>query len=171
MLGLLVLDLEAHVLQHRQRIGEHDRPAPELEELEAQPPLLRFERPIEAHLDAAFFDALHLLHVEDRDPRRVGLAVVGAERVAVALEQPRAALLAEVLEQRVVQIVGPGAAHRVHPALELREVVARRSLRVDLDDEIQPGQHRLRQAYRELGVGPAERLLENPLNDQPALGS
>ena len=105
-----------------------------------------------------------------RDARGVGLAVVGAECVAVALEQARAVLLAERLEQGVVQIVGPGAAHRPQPSLELRDVVDRGALRIDPDDEVEPGQHRLGQAHRELGVRPAERLLENSLDHQTALG-
>ena len=167
---MLVLDLQTHVLQHRERVGEHHRAAPDLEELEAQPPLRRFERAVEAHLDAVLPDALHLLHVEHRDPRGVGLAVVGAEGLAVAPEQARAVLLAEGLEQRVVQIVGPGAAHREEAALQVRDVVARGPLRIDVDDEVEPGQHRLRQPHRELGVRPAERLLEDPLDHQPALG-
>ena len=153
-----------------QRIGERDRAASELEQLEAQPPLLRLQGTVEAHLDAVLRDALHLLHVEHRDPRGVVLAVVRPERVAVALEQARAELLAEGFEQGVVQIVGPGAAHRPQPPLQLLDVVARGSLRIHADDEIEPGQHRLGQAHRELGVGPAERLLENPLDHQPALG-
>ena len=167
---MLVLDLQTHVLQHRERVGEHHRAAPDLEELEAQPPLSRLEGAVEAHLDAVLLDALHLLHVEHRDPRGVVLSVVGTERVAVAPEQARAALLAEGLEQGVVQVVGPGAAHHVQAALQVRDVVARSALRIDVDDEVEPGQHRLREQHRELGVRPAERLLEDALDDQPAPG-
>ena len=112
--------------------GEHHGTASGLEELEAQPPLLRLQRAVEAHLDAVLSDALHLLHVEHRHPGGVALAVVGAERVAVALEEPRAVLLAEGLQQGVVQVVGPGAAHRLQAALQVPDVVARRALRVDV---------------------------------------
>ena len=167
---MLVLDLEAHVLQHRERVGEHHGTAPGLEELEAQPPLRRLQRAVEAHLDAAFLDPLHLLHVEHRHPGGVALAVVRAERVAVAPEQAGALLLAEGLQQGVAKIVGPGAAHRLQAALQVLDVVARRALRVDVDDEPDPGQDRFREKHRELGVGAAERLLQDPLDHQPAGG-
>ena len=147
---MLFLDREPHVLQHGERIGERDR-APDLEELEAQQLLPGFERTVEAHLDAAVvFDAFHLLDVEHRDPRGVGLAVVGAEGFAVAPEQAGAVLLAEVVEQGVVEIVGPRPAHRAHPLLQLGDVVARGVLRIDPDDDVEPGQHRLRQVYGQL---------------------
>ena len=167
--GVLVLDLEAHILQHRERVGQRDRPAAELEELEAQPPLPGFERAVEAHLDAVFLDALHLLDVEHGDPRGIGLPVVGAEGVAIAPEQARTLLLAETVEQRIVQLVGPGAADDMQPLFEVRPVVLRRRSGIGAHDEKEPGQHRFRQAHRELGVGRAERVFQNPLDDQPAL--
>ena len=69
-----------------------------------------------------------------------------------------------------MQVVGPGAAHRLQAALQVLDVVARRALRVDVDDEVEPGQHRLGEKHRELGVGAAERLLQDPLDHQPARG-
>ena len=167
---MLVLDLEAHILQHRQRIGQRDRLPAELEELEVQPPFVRLERAVEAHLDAVLPDALHLLDIEHRDPCGIGLAVVRAESLAVAAEQARALLLAETVEQGIVQIVRPGAAHDPEPPFQVRKVVLRRMPGIDAHDEKEPGQHRLRQAHRELGIRGAERLLQDSLDDQPAPG-
>ena len=166
--GMLVLDLEAHVFQHRQRVGERGGPLPELEQLEAQPPFLGLERAVEAHLDAVLPDALHLLDIEHGDPGGIGLAVVRAEGLSIAPEQARARFLAETVEERVVQIVGPGAADHAQPPFEVGKVVLRRMPGIDAHDEEQPRQHRFRQPHRELGVRRAERLFQNPLDDLPA---
>ena len=69
-----------------------------------------------------------------------------------------------------MQVVGPGAAHPLQASLQVRDVPARRAPCVDVDDEVEPGQHRFRQTHRELGVGAAQRLLQDPLDHQPAGG-
>ena len=166
--GMFVLDLEAHILQHRQRVGERDRPAPELEQLEAQPPFPGFERPVKAHLDAVLPDALHLLDIEHRDAGGIDLAIVRAEGLPVAPEQAGAGLLAEAVEQGVAQIVRPCAADGPEPPFEVRQVVLRPVPGLDAHDEKQPRQHRFRQAHGELGIGRAERLFEDSLDDPPA---
>ena len=99
------------------------------EQLRAQHPRPRLERAVEA--DAEPVGLGQLLDVHDVGERRAGHpvgAVGGREGVAVALEQLAAALLAELLDERLLEVVGPRArgGHQHHLDLARRRSPAPR---------------------------------------------
>jgi hypothetical protein len=107
---LLVEDLEAHVLEDRQGVGEVERQV-RADELEADDfgPVL--ELAVEAHAErllALALQPVHQLRVGHGGPGGDALLVADGEGPAELAEQAVALLLAAGLDQRGVQPVGPG---------------------------------------------------------------
>jgi hypothetical protein len=83
------------------------------------------------------------------------------------VEQFGAPLLSEVLDQGVVEAVGPRAGGIGEALLDLVGVVVRVLTRLHVDDEVEARQHGLREADVELDVGAVERSLQNILHPLP----
>ena len=170
LVGPLVADPDAHVLEQRQHVREEDRLA-RADELEGEVVERRLERDVEAHPEVA-------VGVEPLDPLDVGhrlqggevLAVGAGERLAVALEERAGALLADLLGERVAEVVRPGACRRRQPGLDLGDVVLRNRARLGVDDDVESGQHRLGDARPVVDARAAERLLEDVLDPLPIRG-
>ena len=152
----LVADPDAHVLEQRQHVGEEDRAAGR-SELEGELVVGRLERDIEAHAEVAVgVEPLDPLDVEHRLASGEVLAIGAGERVAVAREERAGAVLAELLRERVAEIVGPGARRRGEPGLDLGDVVLRDRALLRVDDNVEAREHdaaaeraRLRQRERD----------------------
>ncbi len=159
---MLVDDLEAHVLEHRQHVRQRHRPAA-VEDAEAEAGRRGLARPVHAELEDAGRD--RALDVDDV-LAGAGAVVVGAvadaEGVAVLGEQREPVLLAVGGDQLVAQVVLPRAAGRDQPGLDRADVGRRRRGRVGLDDEVEPGQHRF---VGDLGVVGGDRPVERVLQD------
>ena len=166
----LVGDPQAHVLEHRQDLGQRDRRA-RAEQLAAHRAAGCLERTVEAHAqavgDAELLDAPDVGHRGAREP--VG-AVGRRERVAVAAEQVVAALLAALLDQRVGEVVRPLARGLRDPGLDLRDVVLRELAAAGARDEMDPDQHRLGEAHREVDALGSELLPQDLLDALAVLG-
>ena len=154
----LVADPDAHVLEQRQHVREEDRPA-RTDELEGEVVERRLERDVEAHPEVAVrvepLDPLDVLHGL---PGGEVLAVGAGERLAVAFEERAGTLLAELLRERVAEVVGPGARRRGEASLDLGHVVLRDRARLGVDDDVEARQHRLGDARRVVDARPGEGL-------------
>ncbi len=168
LVGPLVGDPDAHVLEQRQHVGERERAAGAIQ-LRAQRARAGLERAIERDVDPARVrERLEAADVADRragDP--VG-AVGRGERVAVALEERARALLALVVHQRLLEVVRPRARgrHEQHlggAGVDLRPVTGFRVRHV-----VEPDEHRLGDPRRvvdrlRLGDIPQDRLDAAPV--------
>ncbi len=168
---LLLLHPQPHVLEHGQGVGEKDRSLG-AEQLELQHPLRRLQRPVEAHGERVLVIAerLHLLDVVDGDTRRVVLAIIRAKPPAIAAIKAQPPLLPAAIEQRIAQIVAPVAGDFTEPRLDFRDVVDRVRAWRDANDEVQTGEHRLREAHVELDVLAAQIAHEQVLYGKARLG-
>ena len=138
----LVGDGDAHVLEQRQHVGEEQRPAG-AQELEREVVLRRGVRQVEAEAEVAGgIEPLDALDVEHRLVRGEVLLVGERERVGVAVRQHARLLLAELLDQRGAQVVGPFAGRVGHLRLDPRDVVHRHVGGVDVDHVVQAREHR-----------------------------
>ena len=160
---MLADDLEAHVLEDRQHLGEEDRLA--AEELQAQPrqrllgPAIHRERELLRPLER-----VHALDVGDRGARVEVVAVAGRESLGVALHQRRAALLAEPLVEHALELVAP-VAHRLRDAaLDGLGVDRRQQPSAHLHHEVDAREDRLRERERELDLGAVELLEQDALD-------
>ena len=164
----LVGDLDAHVLEQRQHIGQEDR-LPRAQQLEREVTDLGAQRPVEAHVQVAFrVETLDPFDVGHRCASREIVAVGGGERVPIAPEQRGATLLAKPFDERVLEVVGPRTRRLGDLGLDRREIVVADRSRNRVDDEVQPRKHRLRDACTQVDAGPAERPQEyllDPLAD------
>ncbi len=170
LVGPLVADLDAHVLEHRQHVGEEERlPGPE--QLEGKVVQGRLERNVEAHADVAVgVEPLDPVDVEHRLAGREVLPVGAGERVAVPLEERGAVLLAELIREGIAQVVGPGARRLGEPGLDLADVVLRDRALLGVDDHVEAREHRFRDACRVVDARTAESLPEDVLDPLPILG-
>ena len=100
----LVDDLDAHVLQQRQHVGERDGLAV-AEQLEPQRARRGLQRPVQAACarSSPVAERLHPPDVDDGRGRGRVLLVGGGERIGVAVVQVDAPLLAELVDERVVR--------------------------------------------------------------------
>jgi hypothetical protein len=104
------------------------------------------------------------LHPSDVDDGRGGGVVVlvgRGERIGVAVMQGDPAFLADLVDQRVVQVVGPRAHRRDEPGLDLGDVVLRDRAGFGLDGDVQPGQDRFAHLRGVLRAHAPEGLLED----------
>jgi hypothetical protein len=164
LVGPLVGHLHPHVLEQREDVREQDRRA-RAEQLERQVPGPGFEREVEAQVEVACgVEALDPVDVGDRGARREVLPIGGRERLAVPLEQPGAALLAQLRDERVLQVVAPGARDRDEPRLDLADVELRGRARRRVDDHVEANEHRLGDPRRVVDADAAEGVLEDLLD-------
>ena len=157
----LVVDLHAHVLEEREDVGEQDR-LPRAEQLEDEEVVLGLERAVERELEVALrVELLHPLDVEDSRRRREVVAVGGREGVAVRREQLGALLLAELVDQGVLEVVRPGARRLDQALLDLAHVEVRQRPRLGVDDVVEARQDGLGQADVPVDAVAAEDLAED----------
>ena len=109
------------------------------------------------------------LDVRHRLPGREVLAIGTGERLAVPLEQRHRPLLAELLEERLAQVVRPRARRRGEPGLDLTDVVLRDRALLRVDDDVEASLDRLGDSRGVVDARPAERLLEDVLDPLPVL--
>ena len=156
--GRLADHPEAHMLQHRQHVGQRHRRA-EAVELEIQRAGVGVDPPVKVHGEggaaAQFLDAL------DVADRHIGLERVAISRrksAAIAVVVRGAVRLAEVLDQRVLEIVGPVATRLDQPLLDIGDVQVARPLGGAVHDEVHPGHGGLAQMGVELDGLAMERI-------------
>ncbi len=173
----LVDDLDAEPLEHGQHRGERDRLTRAVD-LEAALACGRAHRLVQAEREVAVAagrgELLQVLEVGDRGARRVvGLVALG-ERLAVAAQQLRGALLADLRGQRLGEAVGPGPGGLHQAGLDAVDVGVGELLeggaRLDADDEVQPGEDRLGVPRGVVDAGAAELFLEDVDQPQPHAG-
>ena len=168
--GALVRHLHAHVLEQRQHVRQRDRPARAVE-LRAQHARRRLERPVQADLEPAVLG--QLLDVAEVGECRAGHPVGpvgGREGVAVAAEELLAALLALVLDERLLEVVDPRARRSHQHQLDRARVDAGAPPRLRVCHVVEPDEHRLGDARRvveALGVG---HVAQDRLDAAPVLG-
>ena len=166
----LVEDLQAHVFQHRQTVGECHRRA-KMVELEAQRSGRGLERPIQGHAQRlGFGEFLHDLNVGDRGPGGEILAVRRGKGSAELPGKLGAASLSHSLDQRLFQIVGPAARDGGEPCFELANVEARDLSRYRAYGDQNTGERGFRQMHIEFGAAPLEGLGEYGLPFLAQLG-
>ena len=147
----LVRNLHAHVLEQRQHVGEGEGAAGP-EQLRAQHARPGLERAVEA--DAESLVPWELLDVHDVRERGAGHPVGpvgGWKSLRVTAKQLGAALLAELLDERLLEVVGPGARGRHEHHLDLACVEFRHLAGFHVRDEMQ--------AYHD-GLGHARRVVD-----------
>ncbi len=168
--GPLVGHLHAHVLEQRQHVGEHQR-APRPEQLGAQRARPRLERPVERDAEPVALRQLLDVHdVRERRARHPVRPVGRGEGVAVALEQVAAARLAQLVEQRLAQVVRPRPRRGHEQSLHLARVEVGHLAPRDVGHEVQPHEHRLRDAGRVVDAPGARVAAEDRLDAAPVLG-
>src|SRR6266545_515323 len=125
----------------------------------------RLEWEVEAHVQAAVrVETLDPLDVGDRHARGEIVAIGRRESVAVPPVQARSALLAELLDQRVMEVVGPRARGLGEPCLDRGDVEVAGGSRVCVDYDVESRQHGLRDVRAEVDADPVERILEDVLD-------
>ena len=114
--------------------------------------------------------ALESGDVVDRDLERRVFLIRGGEGPAPGAEEPERLGLAPVVEQRILQLVLPGADRLRDPALELDRIDAGIRLGRGADQHVQPRQYGLGQRYLRLDREPAEGFQRELLDSLPGLG-
>jgi hypothetical protein len=156
----LVDDLRPHVLQQGQDVGERERftAAVELQPGRRVDGLVgAVEVQCEAVARLVGEQRLEPADVADGRAGRVVVLVARRHRVRVAVVEQQALFLAELLDERVGEVVGPGAQRGREPRLDRRRVVVGHGARPGVDDEVQPGHGRVGDQRRLLGVHTVER--------------
>jgi hypothetical protein len=167
---LLAEHAHAHVLEHRQRVGQHHGLA-EPVELEAERAGAGAERPVERERERRVGrERGDLAHVGHRAARRNALAVVGRERRAPALEELDAARLAFGVDEGVAKLVGPaprrlGKARLDLLAIERRDVAGRGA-----HHQVDACQHGIAQQHVEIGGSAGEGRHQDALHLHPQIG-
>ena len=167
----LVDDPQAHVLEHRQDVGQGNARAGAAE-LEADQGVVVLERAIERHLEIALApgDPVDAGEVGDRGARRHLLLIGERDRVAIGAIEPVALLLAVGVDQRVAQQVGPGARGLEQLALELLRIDVPGDAVGRAHDELDAGQDRFRKLRLEVDLGAVERPQQDLLVFAPQHG-
>ena len=159
----LVDDLEAHMLEHGQGVGQRNR-AVRVIELEADLMLAGLQRAAQAHADLLAGGQGLLDHV-DVAKRGFGVeafAVAGPEGPLVAPEMGQPALLAMGRDQCILQLVGPGPGGLDDLGLDGVGIKVRNRARPRADEHVGASQRRI----AELGVPVAAFALEGLLHDR-----
>ena len=160
--GPLVGHGQAEALEHRQDVGQRHALAAAVE-LAAQDPGRRLERPVEAEVERVVaLERLDPLHVRDRRAREEVIAVGGRERArAVAAHERRARLLAELLQQRLLQLVVPAASGLDDARLQLLAVVRRQLAGGHAQRVVDAHEHPIRQPQPPVDGLRVERLAQD----------
>ncbi len=163
LVRMFVQYAQAHVLEHRQAVRQRDGLA-QVHELEAQRSGRRFERPVQAHGERlGLRESRHQRNVGNRVARRKLLAVPGRKgvgKLAIALDALR---LAELLDERNLQVVGPAPCGADESRLQRPHVELRNGARRRAHDDVNPRQHRFGQAHVEFGARAVECLHQDRL--------
>jgi len=143
----------AHVLEHRQAVGQNDSAAAPID-LEAQRAGLRAQRPRQGQRQRRLDrERVDLQHVGHRRARVGAFAVAGREAGAPALEQFEPAAFADGVDQRVAQLVVPAPRGRGEPGFELLDVHLRHLPGRGAHGEVDAGQDDVAELDVELGAG------------------
>ena len=168
--GPLVGDLHAHVLEQRHHVRERERPAGAVE-LGAQHPRPGLERPVEVDPErVAVLELLDVADVRERRARDPVGAVGRREGVRVAAERELAALLAQLLDERLLEVVDPRAGGRHEHHLDLVRVELGHGRGVDVGHVVEPHQHGLGHPGRVVDRGGAGGVAQDGLDPAPVLG-
>ena len=167
LIGVLVDDLEAQVLQLRQDLGQRDRRA---RPVHHQRPSLRVLDQADRELLLRLAQPEHGGQVADRVGRRdVGLVGPGNERLE-PVEQGPGPLLAEHPGRLGAQVLIPGPHRGGQPALQRGRVHLRhRPAALGPDHHVQPGQGRVADGRAVVNRRPVQRLPQDLLGAQPDL--
>jgi hypothetical protein len=167
---LLAEDAHAHVLEHRQRIGQHHLAA-EPVELEAERLGGGAERPVQRERERCVLrQRLDLADVGHRATRGHALAVLWREGTAPALEQLDPPSLAFGVDQRVAQLVGPAARRFGKAGLELLAVESGHLAGCRAHREMDAREHGVAQQHVEVGARSGERREQDALQPHPQVG-
>jgi hypothetical protein len=165
---LLAEHAHAHVLEHRQRIGQHHRAA-EPVELEAERLGGGAERPVQRERERCVVrQRLDLAHVGHRATRGHALAVLRRKALPQRFEQLDAPSLAFGVDRGVAQLVGPAARLR-QGGLELLRSKAGtwpgvvRTVKWMRASTVSP-------STSEVGAGSGERREQDALQPHPQVG-
>ena len=171
LVGLLLEHAQAHVLEHRQHVGQRDA-LPGARELEAQQLAALLERSRERHreLDLASGELIDAVDVGHRGARRHLLLIRDRDRLGIGAKQPVAFLLAAGVDQAVAQDVAPRARGLDQPRLDLAAIDVGRDAVGGADDELDAGQDRFRDLGLVLDLGAVQRLLQDVLEAPPEVG-
>ncbi len=160
----------AHVLEHRQAVGQHDR-RPQVVDLEAQAVRIAAQRPVQRQAQRLLGrQRIDLEHVRHRSAGTVDLAVHLREGGAPAFQQRHARALAGLVDQRVAQLVVPAPRRRGQPCFDLAAVVGRHLARRRADGEVHPRQQRVAEQYAEVGALAGKGLHQDGLELLAQLG-
>jgi hypothetical protein len=107
--------------------------------------------------------------VRERRARYPVGAVGGRKGVAVALEQVLATRLAELVEQGLLEVVGPRARGRHEHDLDLAGVEVGGGARLHVGHEVEPHEHGLGHARRVVDARGARRRAQDRLDPAPVL--
>ncbi len=171
LVGLLLDDAQAHVLEHRQDVGQGDGVVL-ARQLEAQHAPGMLERAIQRHGQIGLAPR-QLLEPVDVGHGLAGghlRLIAGRHRRAVGGEQPGALLLAVRVDQGVVQPIGPGARRLDQARLELGGIEVSGDAVRRAHDELDAGEDRFRELGLVLHLGAAQRLPQDLLEAAPDLG-
>ncbi len=158
VVGALVDDAEAHILQHGHPFGERDRPAA-AQDLEAGTCRLRLAIAINLYPERMLGgERLDNADVGNGGSRRVDFTIVHREGFAVTGEQGAAALRRMRQRQRLFQLVGPAPHDGFDGTVENSALDDRRFALVPADDEVDPHQR----AFREKRIEGAHAPVEGP---------
>ena len=160
LIRAFVDDLRPHVLQQRKDVRERQRLTAAVQ-LQPRRRVDGLGRPVEVQREAvARFvgqECLEPADVADRGAGRVVVLVSRRHRVRVAVVEQQPPFLAEPLDERVGEIVGPGPQRGREPCLDHRRVVVGNGAGPGVDHEVQPGHGRVGDQRRLLGVHTVER--------------
>ena len=166
---LLRQHAHAHVLEHRQRLGQRDRFAGAID-LESETARRRFQRAIQVQRQAAEREAVEPAHIGHRGARGNILAVRRWKRVAEALEELCGARLALLVVQRLAQIVLPAPRGVGQAPLHFAAVVRTNPARRRAHRHVDTRQHRVGQQNVEVRGCAVERLQQDRLELAPQFG-
>src|SRR5215213_3835728 len=125
---------------------------------------------VEAHAHVVLgLELLDLGDVRHGGARQEAVAVAGGEGVAVLAEEIGPLLLAEVLDQGVVEVVRPGAGRLDEALLDGLGVVVWDLVWLRVDDEVEAREHGLREPDVELDVRAAQGPVQDALHPLPDL--
>ena len=160
----------AHVLEHRQAVGQHDG-APQSIELEAQAPGLGAERPVQGQrqrfLGAQSGDLQHVGHGRARAQT---FAVTERKAGTPALEEFQAAAFAFGLDQRVAQVFIPAPRGGGELRLQRLAVHLGNLARRGAHREVNAREDRVAQLNVEFGTAALVRLRQDALELDAQVG-
>ena len=166
----LVNNLHAHSLQHRQHLRERDG-GPDAVDLEPSFPWCRVEGFVQAQRQATvFLESLEALDIGHTYTRREILFVGLRKCVQVDAQHRGGIFLAALVNKSIGEVVIPRTRCLDELGLDLFDVDLGKFLtRANPHHEMQPGQHRLRNASRVVDGHALEGIAQDLLHCEPNL--